>query len=752
MALDFFREGHITLGGPALPEPFVRFELERSLSKLKLLPEVSGLGGDTVREKWKALQRKIRDISPNSGPIATSNKVLEPLVERLGYGSIKDAPEVQTREGLESGGAIMVVPGNDAGVLHLRCLSTDYDADLDAPTKRGHAYRYSPTRVAQRVLLASGERLGLLTNGTQLRLLICDPARPDSFVEFDLTAWARSRELPDSYQLLLALASPKGAKALPEIVEEARLKQNKVTKELRVQARMAVEQFIQSILDNDANRERLAQHPDKSVLAKQLWHEGLVVVYRLLFILKCESTSDPSRVFGFASTTIWRNTYSPSTALARIVRRVLDEGAQSGRFLEDGLRVLFRMFEQGVEHPGLSVRPLGGALFGAQSAPLLTELAWGERAVAFLLNHLLWTSPKRGGTSRERVHYGPLDVEDLGRVYEALLELEPGFATEPMCRLRRQKLEVVVPAAQGEKYRPKEAAPFTPTSEDDDADDGAEEAEEEGADDEAPAGRGKKTKVEWIETIPPGRFYLRVGLGRKASGSYYTPHSFVRFLVQETLGPQCAERSPESDPNPGEILKLKVLDPACGSGHFLVEACRFLATRLYESARLCDEQAADIEAKAEAETDATKKQTLTERAAELRRRLKDLPDNDNELLSYLPGRAPEGGITGYSQAKAEGICRRLVAVHCLYGVDMNPLAVELAKLSLWIESHAEGLPLTFLDHRIVLGDSLTGPFWSKLILAPGTQKPINDLFRQNLDRVFTKRLSEALSLVRDLVS
>ena len=60
---------------------------------------------------------------------------------------------------------------------------------------------------------------------------------------------------------------------------------------------------------------------------------------------------------------------------------------------------------------------------------------------------------EKSGT-RERVHYGPLDVEDLGRVYEALLELEPGIATEPMCRLRRQKLEVVVPMAQGEKYRP----------------------------------------------------------------------------------------------------------------------------------------------------------------------------------------------------------------------------------------------------------------------------------------------------------
>lgn len=751
MALDFLRFGHLTLSGPALPEPFVRFELERALAKLKLLPDPTGLKGQKVGDEWRVLQRKIRDISANSGPLAISNKVLEPLTPRLGYATLDDAQEVQTREGLESGGALMkaAATGSDAASPHIRCWTTDFDADLDAPTKRGHAYRYSPTRIAQRVLLASGERLGLLTNGTQLRLLICDPARPDSFLEFDLTAWAGCRELPDSYLLLLALASPAGAKALPEIVEEARLKQNKVTKELRHQARLAVEEFVQSIIDNDANRERLAAAADKPALAKQLWHEGLVVVYRLLFILKCETTSDPSRVFRFASSTLWRNTYSPSTALAKVVRMVLDEGAQSGRFLEDGLRILFSMFEKGVDHPGLTVRPLGGALFGAQSAPLLAELKWGEQAVAHLLDRLLWTSPKRGAASRERVHYGPLDVEDLGRVYEALLELEPGISTEPMCRLRRQKLEVVVPAAQGEKYKPATPPATAPAAADDDADadDGADDVD--GGDDDAPA-RGKKTKVEWIEVIPVGRFYLRVGLGRKASGSYYTPHSFVRFLVQETLGPQCAERSPPDDPKPGEILKLKVLDPACGSGHFLVEACRYLAGKLYEAARLCDEQASELETKAEVEPDAAAKQKATERAAELRRRLKDLPDADDELLSYLPGRSPEGGVTGFSQAKAEGICRRLVAVHCIYGVDMNPLAVELAKLALWIESHAEGFPLTFLDHRIVLGNSLTGPFWDKLTLAPGTQEPVANLFRQNLDRLFTQRLSDALSLVRDL--
>ena len=318
-----------------------------------------------------------------------------------------------------------------------------------------------------------------------------------------------------------------------------------------------------------------------------------------------------------------------------------------------------------------------------------------------------------------------------------------------MCRLRRQKLEVVIPAAQGDKYRSAEAivAGHELDAEEVDSDEPESEAEEE---DEKPT-RGKKTKVEWIEDIPSGRFFLRVGLGRKASGSYYTPHSFVRFLVQETLGPQVAERSPQDDPNPLEILKLKVLDPAMGSGHFLVEACRFLGDKLYEACRLCDEKALEAERNAERVKTKDERDAALKLANEYRRRVIDLPDPDDEMLSYLPSRSPEGKESGYSQRRAEALCRRLVATHCLYGVDKNPLAVELAKLALWLESHAEGMPLTFLDHRLVVGDSLTGPFWEKLLFRPvNPSERVEGLFHQGLSQKLSDALQEAIRHVRDL--
>ncbi|MCY7392463.1 MAG: BREX-1 system adenine-specific DNA-methyltransferase PglX [Leptolyngbyaceae cyanobacterium CAN_BIN12] len=431
-------------------------------------------------------------------------------------------------------------------------------------------------------------------------------------------------------------------------MDKARLQQARVTKDLRVQARQAVERFVQEVLDRADNRDLLEQYGDRQQLAKALWREGLIVIYRLLFILKLEASDDTAQSFSFASTSLWRNTFSPSGALTRYARAVLDRGVETGNLLESGLRNLFRMFTEGVECTELNVKPMGGALFGANATPILSELQWGERAVAHLLDRLLWTTKQRGSVARQRVYYGPLNVEDLGRVYEALLELESGITTEPMCRLRRQKLEVVVPVAQGLKYRPATLTPQPPLPEGEGEQDSfsprplgeglgvrAEEPEEEEEPDEEIAAKasGKKTMVEWIEEIPPNRFYLRVGLGRKASGSYYTPHSFVRFLVQETLGALVAERSPQDNPNPNAILKLKVLDPAMGSGHFLVEACRFLGEKLYEACRLCDDRAIAAEQRAESKPD--ERDAALAEARLYRQRVIDLPDPDDKLVKYL---------------------------------------------------------------------------------------------------------------------
>lgn len=725
--------------GPALPEPFVKFDLEKILNQHNLLPKTTGEAGKILQELWDRYRRKMRDLGSHGGKIRVRNHIIDPLIEVLGYASVDDGGSINTREGDEDAGFVLKAADNKS---KLRIWTVETGIDLEAPVKRGYAYRFSYMRIAQRVLLAAQERMGILTNGIELRILISDSARPDSQVVITIDPdWKRSREVPDTFRFLIAIVSPKGIDILPEIVDKARLRQTTITKELRIQARQAIEGFIQEILGDSNNKTLLNTYHDKVLLAKNLWHEGLITVYRLLFILKGEASDDPAKSFGFTGSSIWRNTYSPTVTLIRFVRKSIDEGADTGNLLEQGLRIIFKMFAEGVKSIELNITPLGGALFGENSTPLLSGLHWPERSCAKLLDKLLWTLVGRRSASqqRERIHYGSLDIEDLGRVYEALLELEPGITSERMCRLRRSKLEVVVPYMQGEKYR-------TDLSEE--ADDTEEEVSENGEEEQEESNRS--TKVKWIEEIRENQFYLRVGLGRKSSGSFYTPHSFVRFLVKETLGPKIEECSPKDNPYPNKILQIKVLDPAMGSGHFLVEACRFMAERLYEACRLCDEKALELENKLEKETDLEKKIELKKQADEWRNRILEIPDPQDEILKYLPSSAPEGISSGFSQSKALALCKRLVAVHCLYGVDKNPLAVELAKLSLWLESQSEGFPLTFLDHRLVIGDSITGPFFEHLLKYPGTQESLDNMFHKNLKAKLTQTLSKALLEIKEL--
>ena len=673
-----------TVQGTGLTEHFLHHELGTVLAKHRLLADRPA--------GWDILHRKLNSLGNACGAIRVFNHVIAPLIPILGYTAAQRQESVATREGAEDGGWMLSGPGGAC----LRAWSVEANADLDVPRRNSRTYRLSPARSAQRVLLARGEPAGLITNGDTLRLLLSDPTRSDGHVIVRLDAdggWRSRHAPPDSFRTLAAIASPSGLALLPAILDAARLSQARVTRDLRHQAREGLEGFIQSLLDHgaDPRRRRQTVRPD----ARTLWNEGLILVYRLLFILKLESAANPACAFSFASTDLWRSTFSPNTALAPLVRRHLDQGHDTGTMLESGLRAVFRIFRDGLACSELSIAPLGGALFGTDTTPTLDRLAWGEKAVAILLDRLLWRAAQTG--ERARVHYGALGVEDLGSIYETMLELEPGIADVPMVRMRHARLEAVVQA-------------------------------------DSPASIGNS-----VEDLPPGRFFLRTGLGRKATGSFYTPHAFVRFLVRETLTPAVRARSPDDDPDPGALLALRVLDPAVGSGHFLVEACRFLGDALYAACERCDREAAAAEA--EAANDPARSVTLLAQAADLRERITRLPVPDDTLSAYLPSRCRDASGFGLSQHRALAICRRLVVVHCLYGVDRNRLAVELAKLSLWLESYAEGLPLTFLDHRLIQGDSIAGPFFAQLATLPVGSGP--------LDPLLARGVKERLESVRD---
>ena len=184
--------------------------------------------------------------------------------------------------------------------------------------------------------------------------------------------------------------------------------------------------------------------------------------------------------------------------------------------------------------------------------------------------------------------------------------------------------------------------------------------------------RSQKT-LRVVRKLRPGEVFLRAGFRRKQTGTYFTHPALVNFLVRKSLEPLVKCKSPE------ELLQIKVVDPAMGSGHFLVAACRFLAEKLLAGYK--------------------------QRYDEVQRSNPDLPENEIFLLAQIPNQLAR---VWHDDERALAACKLLVANHCLYGVDKNPLAVDLAKVTLWIETAASDQPLTFLDHRFKVGDSLLG--------------------------------------------
>ena len=175
-------------------------------------------------------------------------------------------------------------------------------------------------------------------------------------------------------------------------------------------------------------------------------------------------------------------------------------------------------------------------------------------------------------------------------------------------------------------------------------------------------------KIEEEKKVKENELYLTNESGeRKATGSYYTPEYIVEYIVENTVGPKVEEKIEEAKENNENILpkvlELNVCDPAMGSGHFLTEATEFIAEHIVEHADL-EEQ--------------------------------DIDENEDEL----------------------NWAKRQVVQNCIYGVDINPLAVELGKLSLWIETMAEGKPLNFLDHHLKHGNSLIGSDFDEIFSHP----------------------------------
>ncbi len=376
----------------------------------------------------------------------------------------------------------------------------------------------------------------------------------------------------------------------------------------------------------------------------------LILLYRLLFLLYAES-----RGLLPLDNASYAGQYSLK-AIKEGIAHKLDAGvtylAQKATLWND-LRALFDIIYSGQEMMG--VPAYDGRLFDPARYPFLEERTIGDKYLAQTID-LLARAEAEPGQGLSFVDYRDLSIRHLGSIYEGLLEYRLAYAAEEMAVVRRDKKEEIVKTSE-----------VSQTSE--------------------------VSKV--IERIPAGQVYPITDRGeRKATGSYYTPDYIVKYIVEQTLGPLADAQAEVLE---GEIaalqarntsgarrtraykdelarlqnsfadrvLALNVLDPAMGSGHFLVEATDYLARRIVESGAVTE------------------------------------ADDEESELSYW---------------------RRRVVERCIYGVDLNPLAVELAKLSLWLKTVAKGKPLSFLDHHLRCGNSLIGARVADLQALPVRKK------------------------------
>jgi hypothetical protein len=418
-----------------------------------------------------------------------------------------------------------------------------------------------------RQAIAWNMRWCLCVNGPALRIVDARRTYMRRFAEIDLGV----PTLPEATCHLLAMLLH--AEAFTDGAGPALDRAVQLSDNFRASVRSSLQAGVHASLTYlmaafaEAGRGRAGRRASREAL----FDESLTVVYRILFLLFAEARGLVPK---------WHPTYRDGYTIEALREPV--ERFQRPRGLWAALQAIARLAHSGCRAGELRVPPFNGRLFSPAAAPLAATGRLDDGAVR---EALLALTTRSGRSGRERVSYADLGVEQLGGVYERILDYSPSAAGAPA---------------------------------------------------------------------------LVKGTRRKETGAFYTPRSLTEFVVRRTLAPLVHDRPA------GAILALRIVDPAMGSGAFLVAACRYLAAA-YEAALIREG-------------------------------------------AVMPGDVRPDDRAGF---------RRGVAQRCLFGVDLNPTAVQLGRLSLWLATLARDRPLTFLDHHLRSGNSLAGASLQDLARRPG---------------------------------
>lgn len=795
-------------------------------------------------------------------------------------------------------GMVVVTPQGRPDADKVRMLIQSYPAaqDLEKPVT-GKPWKVSPGTRMMELCHATGIRLGLVTNGDRWMLVDAPRNETTGFASWYADLWLEEPVTLRAFRSLLHIERffnvPDNG-TLEALLTESASNQQEVTDQLGYQVRNAVETLIQSLdhADQESSRKLLGD-----VSETEHYEAALNVMMRLVFLFCAEerklipSIPDDPRYF---------ENYAVSTLRERLRETADQQGEEILERRHDAwcrLLATFRAVHGGIEHDRLSLPGYGGHLFDPDRFPFLEgrkrNTHWREtaadplpvnnRTVLHLLEALQTLELKIPGSqekTRRRLSFLALGIEQIGNVYEGLLDHTAKRATEPVLGLAgTRNKEPEIPLAKLEELSGEWCVASGEAGEGGSVAGGGKETNEPPAKLldflEAQTGRSRSAlkkallgsdlsdsrhsppathhhflpacgnderlwqrvkpfaglvrndSFDYPVVIPHGSVFVTSGTDRRSSGTHYTPRSLTEPIVRYTLEPLVyigpAEGKPENEwklRSAKELLDLKICDMACGSGAFLVQACRFLAALVveaWEQAELRVVSGEWRENEREGHNDCAALPTTEgladgdgsgggvlprdEGLSEGRALRNDQPDSSrggvgsgqhrggtgpaaHQGVSPIPqhsagiadgsgnasaleptsgpasaGRSrqtPESG--GSDQSNAVGpaasprskalnprhsphttrhslritpfgepatgkpneqlipkdvderliYAMRIVAQRCLYGVDKNPLAVEMAKLSLWLLTLAKDKPFEFLDHAIRGGDSLVG--------------------------------------------
>jgi len=634
----------IDIQGELISEHYIKNRLKKS----KEFEEISQ-EAEKKFAKIKDIYENVKDVIEAYEESDLEEEFIKPVLSELGFG--KECRHVQppflSHKGVEERPdfALFDDEENKKESIKNRDVSDDYfdfviglieakkvDKDLDKGRKR------NPAVQIKRYLRMTKVRWGILTNGKKWRLYCEDTGYSSNVhLEFDLfSILEHNKKMVFNYFYTFfshaSFKKEKGKSFLDEIFEENVKFAREVEDDLEKNVYEALKVLSEGFLHynpNDLGIENLAKIHDSS----------LILLYRKLFLFYAESKG----LIEFGK-------HFKKYSMLDIREDVKEDIKSNQKYapLDDSywmrIKRTFEIINSGSEKVigEKGIPPYNGGLFDSEKHEFLEEYSIDNNHLMEAIDLL---ARRKGKEGWDWVDYETLQIRHLGSIYEKLLEYKLDIASEDLT------------VDDGE---------YVPSEEDDEI------------------------------VVEKDEVYLKTDKGeRKATGSYYTPDYIVQYIVENTVGELIDEKTDEAEEK-GEseakaILEMEVLDPAMGSGHFLVGAVEYMA---------------------------------------------------EELVSAV-NRDIENGVWSEEQIDLEEAKREIVS-HCIYGVDVNPLAVELAKLSLWLTTLSEGKPLNFLDHKLKCGNSLIGTEIDKLPYFPGEDK------KGNLYTPYIELLTEQVSKLDEI--